>query len=147
MGIGPNPHPQSPIPNPQYKWINKSEKNEINNPLAKEESSSKINKEEEEDEEDENNEEENNNVRNLINIKPKEDNNTINISIQTTAEGDDEFFSKLIFNKYKLVQKLGEGSFGKVFKFTYNSKFYAVKFEIEKKDKIYSKIKQLLWLI
>ena len=42
---------------------------------------------------------------------------------------DDNFFTKLIFSKYKPIKKLGEGSFGKVYKAEYNSQYYAIKFE------------------
>ena len=98
------------------------DKNDENNSLKKEEQKSNYSSESDDNEEDE--EEENNDNIN------KDDNNNNDNNIQTTAfEEEDEIFSKLIFNKYKLIQKLGEGSFGKVFKATYKSKFYAIKFE------------------
>ena len=102
---------------------NESEKNEEESESDSEKSESKkeINKSnEEEEDEDENNE--------ILNeIKDIKENNNNN-NIETTAE-EDEMFSKLIFSKYKLVKKLGEGSFGKVYKASYNSKFYAIKFD------------------
>jgi len=46
-----------------------------------------------------------------------------------SVDSKDDFFNKLIFSKYKPVKKLGEGSFGKVYKAEYNSQYYAIKFE------------------
>ena len=37
--------------------------------------------------------------------------------------------SKLFFNKYKCIKKLGEGSFGMIYKAEYNGNFFALKFE------------------
>ena len=55
--------------------------------------------------------------------------NENDISSSSNNTEDEQFFKKLIFNKYKPVKKLGEGSFGKVYKAEYNSQFYAIKFE------------------
>jgi len=37
--------------------------------------------------------------------------------------------NKIFFSKYKTIKKLGEGSFGKVYKASYNNKLFAIKFE------------------
>ena len=41
----------------------------------------------------------------------------------------DRLINTLVFNKYKLIKKLGEGSFGSVYKATYNGQYYALKME------------------
>lgn len=67
-----------------------------------------------------------------MNEKNDNDNNNENKENNqalSTIENDDPFLSQLIFGKYKPVQKLGEGSFGKVYKAQYNSEFFAIKFE------------------
>ena len=53
----------------------------------------------------------------------KDDNN------EKENKESDPFFNDLIFSKYKPLKKLGEGSFGKVYKAEYNSQLYAIKFE------------------
>jgi predicted Ser/Thr protein kinase len=40
-----------------------------------------------------------------------------------------EILNKLIFNKYLTVQKLGEGSFGMIYKAKYKEEEFALKFE------------------
>ena len=42
---------------------------------------------------------------------------------------DESILNKKFFNKYKCVKKLGEGSFGKIYKAECNGKYFALKFE------------------
>ena len=107
---------------------NKNDKKEEKEKSAKDEEQKSDDSSESEENEDDEEEEENDDKNNKDDNK--DNNNIDNINIQTTNfEEEEEIFNKLIFNKYKLIQKLGEGSFGKVFKAEYKSKFYAVKFE------------------
>ena len=41
--------------------------------------------------------------------------------------------NKTFFNKYKCIKKLGEGSFGMIYKAVFNDEEYALKFENRKK--------------
>ena len=41
----------------------------------------------------------------------------------------DPIINKKFFSKYKAIKKLGEGSFGKVYKAEYKGEYYALKFE------------------
>ena len=41
----------------------------------------------------------------------------------------DPLLHKKYFSKYRIIKKLGEGSFGKVYKAEYNGEYYAIKFE------------------
>lgn len=45
----------------------------------------------------------------------------------------DDLLDRLFFSKYKTIKKLGEGSFGKIYKAEYNNDYYALKFENRKK--------------
>ena len=45
----------------------------------------------------------------------------------------DNIINHIFFNKYRCIKKLGEGSFGSIYKAVYNGDYYALKFEsIEK---------------
>ena len=55
---------------------------------------------------------------------------------KSTEEEEDVFIGKLFFNKYKLIKKLGQGSFGSIYEgqSIYSNKLYAVKIEDMKQD-------------
>ena len=59
---------------------------------------------------------------------PKSDNND---DSQTNV---DPIIGKIFFSKYKAVKKLGEGSFGKVYKAEYNKEDFAIKMENKSKE-------------
>ena len=46
---------------------------------------------------------------------------------------DKELLNKLFFNKYLTVKKLGEGSFGLIYKAKFKEEEYALKFENRKR--------------
>ena len=45
------------------------------------------------------------------------------------TSNNDHLLNKIFFQKYRTIKKLGEGSFGKVYKAEYNKIYYAMKFE------------------
>ncbi len=49
------------------------------------------------------------------------------------ANSDEIILGKTYFGKYKTVKKLGEGSFGMIYKATFKDEEYALKFENRKK--------------
>ena len=51
----------------------------------------------------------------------------------------DQFIGQKIFNKYKVLKRLGRGSFGYIYLVEYNNKLYAMKSENEKKDYLLEK--------
>ena len=51
------------------------------------------------------------------------------------AQKKDPLLNEIFFDKYKTIKKLGEGSFGKVYKAEYNGEYYALKFENRSRTK------------
>ena len=53
----------------------------------------------------------------------------------TSSKKKDPLLNDIFFGKFKTVKKLGEGSFGKVYKAEYKGEYYAVKFESRSRAK------------
>ena len=45
----------------------------------------------------------------------------------------DGIINRVFFSKYTCIKKLGEGSFGMIYKAEYNKEYYALKFESRKR--------------
>ena len=45
----------------------------------------------------------------------------------------DPFINQIIFNKYKIIKQIGNGSFGSIYLVQYNNNLYAMKLENVKK--------------
>ena len=115
--------------NEEIKEINnikEGQKEENNNKENLDKEENNIEKDEEDEKDKDNDEEE----QKEINKENEQEQNKNNIQTSSNNSGEDEtFFKQLVFSKYKPVKKLGEGSFGKVYKAEYNSQYYAIKFE------------------
>ena len=64
------------------------------------------------------------------------DNNDDDYSIddEDNKSDKDPIIGKVFFSKYKAIKKLGEGSFGKVYKAEYQGDYYAIKMENKSKE-------------
>ena len=102
------------------------EKEEIKNEMSSEEESKDYSEEESKEEKEEKEEKEK--IKENDNLKEVKEEKKTQSSNEIENEKD-SFFKELIFSKYKPIKKLGEGSFGKVYKAEYNSQYYAIKFE------------------
>ena len=56
-------------------------------------------------------------------------------TIQASTKTKDPLLNEIFFDKYKTIKKLGEGSFGKVYKAEYNGEYFALKFESRSRPK------------
>ena len=60
------------------------------------------------------------------------------LNIYSTYEdknSNDPLIGKLIFDKYKIIKRLGGGTFGSIYSAFYDNKYYALKFEVKKGEK------------
>ena len=55
--------------------------------------------------------------------------------MMTGGKKKDPLLNEIFFDKFKTIKKLGEGSFGKVYKAEYNGEYYALKFESRSRPK------------
>ena len=57
--------------------------------------------------------------------------------ISDSESEEDIFLGKTIFNKYKIIRKLGQGSFGSIYQAQskYSNRYYALKLEDMRKNK------------
>ena len=62
----------------------------------------------------------------------EEEGKTPSNSEEESKLNEDPFINKLYFSKYRAIKKLGEGSFGKVYKAEFKGEFFALKFESRK---------------
>ena len=63
-----------------------------------------------------------------------EENNDIEYDDDTEDDEIKKIKNKIYFNKYNCIEKIGEGSFGMIFKGEYNNEYFALKFENKKKS-------------
>ena len=63
-----------------------------------------------------------------------DDNDNYSNDDEDNRSHKDPIIGKIFFSKYKAIKKLGEGSFGKVYKAEYNGETYAIKMEHKSKE-------------
>jgi len=63
-----------------------------------------------------------------------DDNDNYSNDDEDNRSHKDPIIGKIFFSKYKAIKKLGEGSFGKVYKAEYNGENYAIKIEHKTKE-------------
>ena len=63
-----------------------------------------------------------------------DDNDNYSNDDEDNRSHKDPIIGKIFFSKYKAIKKLGEGSFGKVYKAEYNGENYAIKMEHKTKE-------------